>query len=81
MAELFAAADDELSFSMAANESVELRHTFHANMTVDHYHAAVTRRELSRHIPAMMPAIVEELTYALDTDLVVGDGMHPSLSG
>jgi hypothetical protein len=72
--ELFSASEDELSFVRSSSESVELKYTFHDRMAVDHYHAVVTRMQLSRHIPQMMPDIVDELSRALEDEVAVGDG-------
>ena len=72
--ELFDAPEENLSFVKAAGDSLELKYTFNNEMARDHCHSIVTRAQLSRHLPELMPAIVDELTSAFDDEFVIGDG-------
>jgi hypothetical protein len=42
-------------------------------MAVDHYHALVVKAQLSRHIPAMMDDIVDEVGAAFEDEIIATD--------
>jgi hypothetical protein len=72
--ELFSASEDTLSFTDPVSESLQLRYTFQESIAVNHYHVIVTRTELSRHIPELMPDIVDELGAAFEDEISVTNG-------
>jgi hypothetical protein len=59
-----------------------VEHTFSKECGVDHYHAIVVKSQLTRHIPELMPAIVDELLSVFaDSFGNVGNGNpDPQLS-
>ena len=59
-------------------DGLELRYTFSENIANNHYHVLVTRNELTRHIPKLMPDIVHELEAAIEDEIVVDNGMPAS---
>jgi hypothetical protein len=59
--ELFDAPEEKLSFVSNVSKGLELSYTFNKEIAVDHYHAVVTKVQLTRHIPELMPVIVDEL--------------------
>lgn len=73
--EFFDAPKGHLSFKKWSSDSVALKHTFHENMASDHYHSIVTRKQLSRHIPKLMPGIVDKLAAAFDDEIIADDGI------
>lgn len=58
--------------------NLQFRYTFGPSMESNHYHAFVTRMHLTRHIPELMPAIVDELFAAFrDSEYEkIGSGIH-----
>lgn len=76
--ELFDAPEEKLSFVSNASTGLELQHTFNKEIAVDHYHAWVTKVQLTRHIPELMPAIVDELLASFgDIFKDIGAGINP----
>jgi hypothetical protein len=72
--DLFSAPEEDMSMSHPVADFLQFRYTFQESIAVDQYHAHVTRVELTRHIPELMPAIVEELGAALDEEIPLTDG-------
>jgi hypothetical protein len=64
----------------AAGDALELRYTFNKEMVTDHYHAVVTKAQLSRHLPELMPTIMDELEAAFNDEFAVGDGRGDSIT-
>ena len=44
-------------------------------MSYDHYHAMVVKAQLTRHIPQLMPDIVDETQAAFKDLFNIGDGV------
>jgi len=75
--ELFDAPEDKLSFVKNSSRSLQMRYAFGKEAAVDHYHAIVVKMQLSRHIPELMPVIVDELHAACaDSFKDVGTGTN-----
>ena len=72
--ELFAASEDDLSFTKNAADVLGLRYIFQKSIAENQYHAHVTKVELTRHISEMMPDIVDELGAAMDEEVQVNEG-------
>jgi hypothetical protein len=71
------APEDELSFTYVVGRDLQLRHTFSEGIATNHYHVPVTRNELARHLPALMPDIVDELGVAMEDEIPRNDGLPP----
>lgn len=52
-----------------------MKYTFSESIAVNQYHAIVTKTELSRNLPKLMPDIVNELEAAFEDEIVVGHGL------
>ena len=75
--ELFDAPEDQVSFIKNSSRGLQVKYTFSEEVAVDHYHAIVTKMQLSRHIPELMPVIVDELHAAFaDSFKDVGTGTN-----
>jgi hypothetical protein len=72
--EMFSASEDDLSFAKDVADSLELRYIFQKSIAENHYHAHITKVELTRHISEMMPGIVDELGAAMDEEIQVNEG-------
>lgn len=76
--ELFDAPEQQVSFISNASRSLQIKYTLNKEMEYDHYHAVVTKMQLSRHIPELMPAIVDELVASFtDSFNDIGSGSTP----
>jgi hypothetical protein len=71
---MYEAPETELSFVTPASDQLELTYTFNSHMAVDHYHALVVKAQLSRHIPALMDDIVDEVGAAFEDEIIMTDG-------
>jgi hypothetical protein len=75
--ELFDAPEEQVSFLSNVLRGLQLSHIFSRETAIGHYHAItmVTKTQLSRHIPEMMPAILDELRASFeDTFKDIGSG-------
>jgi len=72
--EMFSAPEDKLSLRVHSAESLALPYTFQRSVGEDDYHTTVVRTELSRHIPELMPEIVDELEAAITDEIPLTDG-------
>lgn len=70
---MYDAPETELSFVTPVSDTLELAYTFNSHMAVDHYHALVVKAQLSRHIPAMMDDIVDEVGAAFEDEIIATD--------
>lgn len=72
------ASEDDLSFTNVVGNDLQLRYTFTPNVATDHYHVPMIRNELTRHLPVLMPEIIDELGVALENEIPCNDGCpHP----
>ena len=78
--EFFDAPETSISFIKALSDALGLRYSFMKEMATDRYHTIVVKNHLSRHIPELMPVIVDELTAAFNDELDVGDGFSAQFS-
>ena len=75
--ELFDAPEDQISFVKSSSRNLQMRYTFGKDSAANHYHATVVKMQLSRHIPELMPVIVDELQAACaDSFKDVGTGTN-----
>ena len=73
--ELCDAPEDKLSLVRSASRSIQMGLMFNNESAVDHYHAVVIKMQLTRHIPELMPSIVDELFVAFaDSFQDIGGG-------
>lgn len=72
--EMFSAPEDLLSFTTPVVESLAAQYTFQKSVAYNQYHALVVKAELTRHIPQLMPDIVEELEEAISDQIPLTDG-------
>lgn len=64
-----------LSFVKAVDDIFVVRYIFNWDIATDFYHATVGRAQLSRHLPELMPMIVDELEASFNDEMTVGDGI------
>ncbi|KAH9914911.1 cytochrome P450 [Epithele typhae] len=57
--------DDEVSFVEGAEEGLQTKHTIGTSWLNDPYHVDIIREKLTRTLPAVLPAIVDELMLAV----------------
>jgi hypothetical protein len=82
--ELAKASDDEFSFLEAVNDQVQVEYTLGRNVYQNHYHAAVVRLHLTRHIEVLYPEIRDEIvtSFAEVLDLTGNEWKSvPALDG
>ena len=73
--ELLSAPENRLSFTKSSSRGLQLRYTFSSQVEEDNYHTMVVKKDLNRHIPKLMPTIVDELLEAFgDAFRNVGTG-------
>ena len=77
--EYFDAPESQISFTQNVAYQLQMKYTFSPSVERNHYHAVVTRIHLTRHIPELMPVIVDELFAAFyDSEFEkVGGGNVP----
>lgn len=59
--EFYAAPADHLSSRHSIEESIQLRYTFGKDVTAHHYHIDVVRTKLTKHLPGLYPAILDDV--------------------
>ncbi|KAI0640730.1 cytochrome P450 [Trametes meyenii] len=57
--------DEELSFRVAAAETIQTKHTVGPGPTEDPYHVDIIREKLTRALPAVLPDVIDELQLAV----------------
>lgn len=72
--EMFSAPEEHLSFTKPAADGLQLEYTISKSVAENQWHALVVKSELSRHIPELMPAIVDELDSAMSDEIPLTDG-------
>ncbi|PCH36973.1 cytochrome P450 [Wolfiporia cocos MD-104 SS10] len=63
------APDDQLSFSEAANEFLQIRYTLGENVHNNPYHIPIVRSQLTRNIGALFSEICDEIVAAFDDEI------------
>lgn len=77
--EYYNAPENVISFRKRIADSLELRYTFNKGVETNHYHVGVTRAQLTRHLPKLMPTIIDELESGFNDVLGhIGSGMASS---
>ena len=71
---MFSAPEEHLSFTVPAAQALQLEWTVSKSVAENQWHAVIVKNELSRHIPEMMPAIVDELDEAMKDEIPLTDG-------
>jgi hypothetical protein len=72
--QLFAAPEEDLSLTHSIGDRMQLRYTFDQSIVLNSYHIPIVRMQLTRHIPEIMPEIVDELGSALDHEIPLTNG-------
>ncbi|EED82919.1 predicted protein [Postia placenta Mad-698-R] len=62
--ELHRAADDELSFIAATNETLQVPYTLGPNVASNLYHVPIVRSQLTRALPVQFPELRDEIVCA-----------------
>jgi len=73
--EMFSAPEDQLSFSTPIVDGLAIPYTFQNSVAYNQYHALVVKAELTRHLPELMPDIVDELEAAISDQIPLTDGI------
>lgn len=72
--ELYSAPEDIVSFNAPVVESLAVRYTFQDSVADNQYHVAVVRTDLNRHLPEIMPEILDEVQAAMADHIPLTDG-------
>lgn len=73
--EYFSASEEDISFAERVADGLQLRYLFNESIAVNQYHAIVTRAQLTRHIPEIMPSIEDELMAVLNETIPLTEGI------